>query len=214
MLRADRVVPERVGLVLREREQLPGPRSERQLRGRALGAPAGRALPGARRVTAPTERDQRQGPHLLDHDVQRVQDAKRHAVLHAQQAEQDVFRADRPAAERERLSQGELERLLGTGGEGDLAGRGLIAPPDDADDLVARLLDREIERVEHASSGARAFAQQPEQQVLRADGVVPERAGLDLREDDDLARALCETLEHNALRRRRSGEIHGRAVSP
>ena len=54
-------------------------------------------------------------------------------------------------------------------------------------DLRAHLLHGEVERLEHACGETLLFAQQPEQDVLGADVVVPQRASLVLREDDDLA---------------------------
>ena len=108
--------------------------------------------------------------------------------------------ADVVVAERERLAQGELEDLLGARRERDLARRDLVALADDAGHLGTHLLDRDVEGIEDARGETFLFAQQPEQDVLGADVVVLERAGLVLSEDDDLAGSLCETLKHKALR--------------
>ena len=107
--------------------------------------------------------------------------------------------ADVVVAERERLTQGEFEHLLGARREGDLAGRDLVTLADDAGDLCTHLLDRDVERLEHASRQAFLLAEQAEQDVLRADVVVLESARLVLGQDDDLTSPFCEAFEHLAL---------------
>ena len=59
-----------------------------------------------------------------------------------------------------------------------------------------RRLQRDVERLEHAGRESFLLAQQPEQDVLGADVVVREPAGLVLGEDDHLPRTLGEALEH------------------
>ena len=108
--------------------------------------------------------------------------------------------ADVVVAKRERLAQRELKHLLRTRRERDLAGRDLVALADDARHLGTHLLDRDFKGIEYARGETFLFAQQPEQDVLGADVVVLERAGLVLCKDYDLARSLCETLKHKALR--------------
>ena len=166
-----------------------------QLRALALLARAalGAALPPARA-----------GEHaddlvadLLGVGVEVEQDARGDAFVLAHEPEQDVLGADVVVAERQRLAQRELEHLLGAGGEGDLSGRDLVALADDAGDLRAHLLDRDVERLEHTRSKAFFLAQQAEQDVLRADVVVLERPRLVLCEDDDLASPFSETFEHS-----------------
>ena len=103
--------------------------------------------------------------------------------------------ADVVVAEGERLAQRQLQHLLRARRERDLARRDLVALADDAGDLRAHLLDRDVERLEHARRKSLLLAQQAEQDVLRADVVVLEGAGLVLREDDDLASPFCESLE-------------------
>ena len=56
-------------------------------------------------------------------------------------------------------------------------------------------------------------AQQPEQDVLGADVVVLERAGLVLREDHDLTRSLREALEHDARNVPRPGGTESACAS-
>ena len=137
---------------------------------------------------------------LLGVGVEVEQDARRDALVLAHEAEQDVLGADVVVAKRKRLAQRELEHLLGPGRERDLAGRDFVALADDAGDLGTHLFDRDLKGIKDARGEAFLFAQQPEQDVLGADVVVLERAGLVLCKDDDLARSLCETLKHKALR--------------
>jgi hypothetical protein len=98
-------------------------------------------------------------------------------------------------AERERLAQRELEHLLRARGERDLARRDLVALADDPRDLGADFLDGDVERLEDTCGEPLLLAQQAEQDVLRADVVVLERARLVLGEDDDLAGSLGEAFE-------------------
>jgi hypothetical protein len=74
----------------------------------------------------------------------------------------------------------------------------LAALADDPRDLRANLLDRDVERLEHARGEAFLFAQQPEQDVLRADVVVLQGTGLVLSQDDDLTSPFGEALKHRA----------------
>ena len=69
--------------------------------------------------------------------------------------------------------------------------------PDDADDLGADALDRDVEGLEHPCGQALLLAEQAEQDVLGADVVVLESPRLLLGEDDYLAGSLCESLEHS-----------------
>ena len=160
----------------------------------AAAAARARAAPGAGEHADDLVAD------LLGVGVEVEQDARRDTLVLAHEAEQDVLGADVVVAERERLAQRQLEDLLGTRGERDLARRDLIALADDARHLGTHLLDRDFEGIEYARGETFLFAQQPEQDVLRADVVVLERAGLVLCKDDDLARSLCETLKHKVLR--------------
>src|SRR5262249_16048835 len=80
--------------------------------------------------------------------------------------------------------------------ERDLAGRDLLAGPDDANDLRADPLHGDVERLEHARGKALLLAEKAEQDVLGADVVVLESPRLFLGEDGDLAGSLCEFLEH------------------
>ena len=132
---------------------------------------------------------------LLGVGVEVEQDARGDALVLAHEPEQDVLGADVVVAERERLAQRELEHLLRARRERDLAGRHLVALADDAGDLRAHLLDGDVEALEHAGGEPLLLAEQPEQDVLGADVVVLQGAGLVLGENDDLPGSLGEAFE-------------------
>src|SRR5262249_52868725 len=126
------------------------------------------------------------------------QDTCRDAVVLACEAEQDVLGADVVVADPERFPQRELEHLLRPRRERDLAGRRLLAEADDLLHLRADGVGGDLERAEGAGGDALLLAQEPEQEVLGADVVVLEGAGLFLRQDDHVPRPLREPLEHRA----------------
>ena len=78
------------------------------------------------------------------------------ALALADQAEQDVLGADVVVAELQRLAQRQLEHLLRSRGERDVAGRRRAALADDLLDLVADGLERDAEALE--GLGGDAFA--------------------------------------------------------
>ena len=137
--------------------------------------------------------------HLVAHRV-RVgaeipQDLGRDPLVLADEPEQQMLGADVVVPEREALAQRQLEHLLRARCERDLARRRLVALADDARDLCADLIERDVEFGEDPRGDALFLAEQAEQQVLGADVVVAQLARLVLREDDDLACSLCEALE-------------------
>ena len=167
-----------------------------QLRG-LLALALGAALAGAALAAAGA------GEHaddlvadLLGVGVEVEQDAGGDALVLAHQAEQDVLGADVVVAEAQRLAQGELEDLLGARRERDLPGGDLLAGADDPDHLGADALHGDVERLEHARGEALLLAEQAEQDVLGADVVVLEDAGLFLGEYHHLPGPFCESLEH------------------
>ena len=109
--------------------------------------------------------------------------------------------------QREGLAQRQLEHFLGARRERDLAGGDLVALADDACDLGANLLHRDVERLEDAGGKALLLAQQAQQDVLGADVVVLEGPCFVLRENDDLPRPFGESLEQ--LLRRSFPEFSG-----
>jgi hypothetical protein len=78
---------------------------------------------------------------------------------------------------------------------GRLVVRDLVALADDAHDLSPHFLHGDVEGVEHPGRKI-LLAEQPEQDVLGADVLVPERPWLVVGENDDLPSLLSEPLEH------------------
>jgi len=132
---------------------------------------------------------------LLGVGIEVEQDARRDALVLAHEAEQDVLGADVVVSEGQRFAQRELEHLLRARRERDLTGRDLVALADDAGDLRAHLFDGDVERLEDARGKAFLFAKQAEEDVLRADVVVLERACFVLGKDDDLSGPFSEAFE-------------------
>jgi hypothetical protein len=126
------------------------------------------------------------------------QHARRDALVLAHEPKQDVLRADVVMAQGQRLAQRQLEHLLRARRERDLLRGHLVrrAVARDAQDLGADALDVDVERLQDAGRNTLLLTKQAEQDVLRADGVVPESSRLFLRETDDLAGPFGETLEH------------------
>ena len=127
--------------------------------------------------------------------VEVEQDAGGDALVLAHEPEQDVLGADVVVAERQRLAQRQLEDLLGAGSERDLAGGDLVTLADDAGDLRTHLLHGDVERLQDARGEPFLLAEEAEQDVLRADVVVLERARLVLRENDYLSSPFSEPFE-------------------
>ena len=117
------------------------------------------------------------------------------AFVLAHETEQNVLGADVVVAEGECFAQRQLEDLLGARRERDLAGGDLVALSDDARDLCAHFLHRDVERLEDASCEALLLAEQPQQDVLRADVVVLQGPRLVLRENHDLPCPFSESFE-------------------
>ena len=175
--------------------------SLRRLLALALGAAgarrgAGRAGAGLAAATWAGEHADDLVADLLAVGVEVEQDARGDALVLADEAEQDVLGADVVVAQAQRLAEGELQDLLGARGEGDLAGGDLLARAHDADDLGAHALHGDVQTLEDAGGEALLLTEEAEQDVLGADVVVLEGSGFLLGEDDHLARALCESLEH------------------
>ena len=74
--------------------------------------------------------------------------------------------------------------------------RGLLALADDLLDLGAHGLQRDVEALQRLGGDALALVDQAEQDVLGADVVVGEHAGLFLGQHDHPAGSVCEPLEH------------------
>jgi hypothetical protein len=65
-----------------------------------------------------------------------------------------------------------------------------------ANSRLAHALDRDVQALEGLGRQLLLLAQQPQQDVLGADVVVPEDSRLLVSEDDDLSGPFCEPLEH------------------
>src|SRR6478609_3114961 len=99
-------------------------------------------------------------------------------------------------AQRQRLAQRQLQHLLRTRREGDLARGHLLAGADNADNLGAHALHGDVQGLEDACGKALLLTEKAEEDVLGPDVVVLERPRLLLGEDDHLTCSLCESLEH------------------
>ena len=90
------------------------------------------------------------------------------------------------------LTQCEFADLLRARRERDLAGGDLLAGADDPHDLPADARsDCDVEALEHTCGKALVLAEQAEEDVLAADVVVPELAGLFLGKNNDMSGALA-----------------------
>ena len=118
------------------------------------------------------------------------------ALSLADQAEQDVLRADVVVAQLQGFAQREFEHLLGPGSERDMPRRRLRSLADDLDDLGTNGFEVDSEALESSGRDAFTLVDQPEQDVLGADVIVIEQTGLFLRKDDDPAGPVGEPLEH------------------
>ena len=107
-----------------------------------------------------------------------------------------MLRTDVVMTKRERLAKCQLENLLGARCKRNLTRRDLFALADDARNIRADVLDRNVEGVEHARGETLLLTQQAEQDVLGADVVVLECTGLVLCKDDNLACTLCKSFKH------------------
>ena len=169
------------------------------LAGRARGArgPAGGLRPGALAATARArEHPDDLVADLLGVRVEVEQDAGGDTLVLADEPEEDVLRADVVVAQRQGLAEGELQHLLGTWSERDLARSHLFAAADDPHHLGAHTLHGDVEGLQDASGQALLLPEETEQDVLRPDVVVLERPRFLLSEDDHLTGAFSESLEH------------------
>jgi hypothetical protein len=114
----------------------------------------------------------------------------------ADQAEQDVLGADGVVAQLQRLRQRQLQDLRGARSERDVPRRRLLALAGDPPDVLADRLQADPQRLQGLRGDVLAPADQAEQDVLGADVVVVEHAGLFLSQDHNPPRPVGEPLEH------------------
>ena len=107
-----------------------------------------------------------------------------------------MFGADVVVVQSQRFAQAELEDLLRSGGEGDVAGRLALSEADLGLDLLADGARRDSEARERLTGETVRLAEQPEQEVLSADVVVLQPASLFLGEHDRMAGSVGESFEH------------------
>ncbi len=134
--------------------------------------------------------------HPVEVGAQLHEDLGCDALALADQAEQDVLGADVVVAELKGLAERQLQDLLGSGCEGDVPGRGLLALTDDLLHLLADRLERNPEALQGLSGDTLTLVDQAQEDVLGADVVVVEHPGFFLSQDDNPPRAVGEPLEH------------------
>jgi hypothetical protein len=99
-------------------------------------------------------------------------------------------------AELQRLTQRQLQHLLGPRRERDVPARRLLTLADDLFYLLTHTLKRDAEALQRLGRHALTLVDEAEQDVLRADVVVVEHPGFFLRQDDDSTGTVGEPLEH------------------
>ena len=106
-----------------------------------------------------------------------------------------MLRADVVVIQAPRLIDSELDDLLGTRCEADLADGGAVTPADDELNGGAHLAQLDAEVCQHLGGDPVALAYQAEEQVLRADVIVVETLRLFLRQRQYPASPLREFVE-------------------
>ncbi len=178
----------RVELVLAgQHREVAAVRVERRRLGLALGR--GRLALGA-------EQRGRLNANLGRVDPEVGQHARGDALTLADEAEQQMFRADVVVVELARFFEGQLDHALGARRENHLLLDGLSAAPDDRFDLLAHLREIHTERLEHFGREALALGDNPQENVLGPDIIVTETLRLFLRQDDAPARAFGKRFPH------------------
>ena len=132
---------------------------------------------------------------LVEVDAERLEDTGGDPLALADEAEEQVLRADVVVAEATRLVDGQLDDPLRARGEADLADDRAIAAPDDELDRGPDLGQLDVHVLEHARGHTFALADEAQEQMLRADVVVVEPLRLVLSQCQDLARAIRELVE-------------------
>ena len=132
---------------------------------------------------------------LVEVDAEDSEHARGDALALADEAEEQVLRADVVVVEPARLVDGQLDDLLGARRQADLADDRPVAAADDELDGGAHLVQLDAQVLEHPRRDAIALADEAEQQVLGADVVVVEPLRLVLGEGQDPACALRELVE-------------------
>ena len=161
----------------------------------------GRGLAGALRLRRRAGgRALRQDPDdlvadLVEVDAERLEDTGGDPLALADEAEEQVLRADVVVAEAAGLVDGQLDDALGPWRQPDLADDRAVAATDDELDRRPHLRQLDVHVLEDARGDTLALADEAEEQMLRADVVVVEPLRLVLSQRQDLARAIRELVE-------------------
>ena len=138
------------------------------------------------------------GPHALEIHPGGHQDADRDPLTLAEESQEEVLGADVPVPERQRLTQRELEHLLGPGGEGRRAGRNTSGPSDRCLDPGPHGLQPDPLIGQRLGGHPVLLGEQTQQEVLGPEEAVVEEARLLLGQDEDPAGPVGESLEHRS----------------
>ena len=157
------------------------------------------------------------GEALVERGAERVEHFGGDPLALPEDGEEDVFGVDEGRVEVARLGGGELEHLLAARGEGQHAHGlgGAFAVGDEFFDFEAHGLDVEAEGLVHGGDDAVVEADDAEEKVLRADGVVVEPMGLAVGDLDHLFGVGGEKVEsvHGGFRKKGVGRGGGRTPS-
>ena len=132
---------------------------------------------------------------LVEVDAERLEDTGGDPLALADEAEEQVLRADVVVTEAAGLVDGQLDDPLGARGEPDLADDRAVTTADDELDRRPDLGQLDVHVLEDARRHALALADEAQEQMLRADVVVVEPLRLVLSQCQDLARAIRELVE-------------------
>jgi hypothetical protein len=132
---------------------------------------------------------------LVQVDAEALEHAGRDPLALADEAEQQVLRADVVVAEAARLVDRQLDDPLRARRQPDLADDRAVPASDDELDGRPDLRQLDVHVLEDAGGDALTLAHEPQEQVLGPDVVVVEPLRLVLRERQDLACAISELVE-------------------
>ena len=134
-------------------------------------------------------------PGLLDVDIEVFEDAGGNSVPFAEQAEQNVLRADVGVVERLGFLSRQRQDLLDPGGVGDVADHFLIRPGAHLFfDFHADGLQVEAHLLKHVDGNALTELDEAKQEMFGADKVVIEAVGFFARQREHLLRAGREIV--------------------
>jgi hypothetical protein len=133
--------------------------------------------------------------HSVELGPKGLKDLESHPFALPDEAEENVLSTDVVLAELHGLSERELQSLLGTGRERDLAGPRRLMSTDDCLNSLPDDARRDAEGFECLRADTVTLTGQPKEQVLGAQVVVFQHRLL-LSECDHLTRTVREPLEH------------------